>query len=316
MEKPTLLVMAAGLGSRYGGLKQIDPVSEEGEIIMDFSLYDAMMAGFDRAVFVIRRENEEDMRKLIENRAGRYMETEFVYQDMEDLPEGYQVPEGRTKPWGTCHAVLAARRAIRGPFAVVNADDYYGPGAFQVIYDELSSLKDGAPHPYCMVGFQLTKTLTENGTVARGICGVSADGRLEKVVERTKIAWRAGVPSYTEDDGASWTALPEDSVVSMNFWGLTPSFFEGAWRRFPAFLDRTLAENPLKGEYFLPSVVQADIEEGLARVKVLRSQDKWYGVTYRADKPDVTAALRSMKDKGLYPERLWHEPDPDRLVWR
>ncbi len=314
MDKPTLLVMAAGTGSRYGGLKQLEHITSEGEVIMDFSLYDAMMAGFERAVFVIREEYEEEVRAHISDGAGRYMETEYVFQKAEDMPDGYAVPEGRPNPWGTAHAVLAARDVISGPFAVVNADDFYGPGAFQVMYDELSQLKDGLPHPYCMVGFRLANTLTENGTVARGICSLTRDGRFERIVERTQIANADGVPCYTENGGKDWTELPADAVVSMNFWGLTPSFFDTAWKRFPAFLDKALEENPLKAEYMLPVAVQNDVDEGLATVKILHTGDRWYGMTYREDKEDVESAVRSMKDKGLYPEKLWYRPDPEKII--
>ena len=304
-EKPTLLVMAAGMGSRYGGLKQIDPVTDKGEIIMDFSLYDAYMAGFERAVFVIRKDFEEEFRALIDERAGKRMETAFVYQEMEDLPEGHTVPEGRVKPWGTAHAALSARDVIKGPFAVINADDYYGPSAFHAIYDFLETAVDGDVSRYAMVGFQLAKTLTENGTVARGICDVSGDGYLNRVVERTKIMQRGEDVCYTEDDGETWIPLPEDSTVSMNFWGFTPSFFKAGLEEFPGFLDKALPDDPLKCEFFLPNLVQDQIDKGRARVRVLRSVDKWYGVTYKEDREDIVSALQSMKDKGLYPDVLW-----------
>ena len=305
MDKPTLVVMAAGMGSRYGGLKQIDPVTDEGEIIMDFSLFDAYMAGFERAVFVIRKDFEEEFRALIDARAGKRMETVFVYQDMADLPDGYAVPEGREKPWGTAHAVLSARDAVKGPFAVINADDYYGPSAFHAIYDFLETAEDGVVNEYAMVGFQLAKTLTENGTVARGICDVSGDGYLNKVVERTKIMQRGESVCYTEDDGKTWNPLPADSTVSMNFWGFTPSIFQAGLEEFPKFLDKVLPDNPLKGEFFLPNLVQDQIDKGRAQIRVLRSPDKWYGVTYKEDREDIIAALQSMKDRGLYPDVLW-----------
>lgn len=318
MKEPVLLVMAAGMGSRYGGLKQIDPVTPEGEILMDFSLYDAMMAGFDDAVFVIRKENEGDFRRLIDSRAGRYLNTQFVFQEMDDLPEGFQVPEGRTKPWGTCHAILAARNVIDRPFAVVNADDYYGPGAFHAIYDFLAHAdeKPGEGHSYAMVGFQLEKTLSESGTVARGVCRVDDQGHLLHVEEHTKIMARGDVTAYTEDDGATWTTIPAGSTVSMNFWGFTPAIFEEAEKRFPAFLRDEVPKNPMKAEFFLPTVVQDQIDEGSAHVKVLKSEDRWYGMTYHEDKAQVADALQSMKDKGLYPQQLWHDVDPDNVVWK
>ena len=309
MQKPTLLVMAAGMGSRYGGLKQIDPVSDAGEIIMDFSLYDALMAGFERVVFVIKEENLDAFRELIDGRAGARMETTFVFQKLDDIPAGFEVPAERVKPWGTGHAILAARDVIDGPFAVINADDYYGPTAFQTMYEFLeeaaSADPDKKPYDYCMVGFRLDKTLTENGTVARGICETDS-GSLIRVVERTKIMRRENGPAFTED-GETWTDLPEDSVASMNFWGFTRPMMDETYARFPAFLTKALAENPLKGEYFLPSIVQEQIDEGLARVKVLSSQDQWYGVTYKEDKENVVDALRRMKDHGLYPDILWRK---------
>ena len=305
MNKPILIIMAAGMGSRYGGLKQIDPISDQGEIILDFSLYDAMMAGFEKVVFIIKRENEQDFRTLIDRGAGRHLSVEYAFQELTDLPEGYRVPEGRVKPWGTCHAVLSARHFIDGPFAVINADDYYGPGAFQEIYDYLETAEDDEKYRYCMVGYQLENTLTENGHVARGVCEVTADGRLSDIVERTKIMRREDGIAFTDDDGNTWVPLSEGTTVSMNFWGFTESFVREMQNRFPAFLDKALAENPQKAEYFLPGVVDQLIKEGKASVKVLKSQDKWYGVTYKEDKQSVVDALQAMKDKGLYPDKLW-----------
>ena len=230
---------------------------------------------------------------------------EYAFQELTDIPEGYQVPAEREKPWGTCHAVLSARKLIDGPFAVINADDYYGPGAFQSIYDYLATAKDDEKYRYCMIGYLLENTLTENGHVARGVCEVSQDGTLQDIVERTRIMWRNGEIAYTEDEGDSWYPLAEGTTVSMNFWGFTESFVKEMEARFPAFLDKALAENPLKGEYFLPGVVDQLIKEDKASVKVLQSQDRWYGVTYKEDKEGVVSALQSMKDKGIYPDKLW-----------
>lgn len=305
MNKPVLVIMAAGMGSRYGGLKQIDPVSDQGEIILDFSLCDAMMAGFEEAIFIIKKENEADFRALIDERAGKHMKVKYAFQELSDLPQGYGVPEGRVKPWGTCHAVLSARKLIDGPFAVINADDYYGPGAFQSIYDYLEKASDDELYRYCMVGYEVQNTLTENGHVARGVCSVGTDETLQDIVERTKIMRREEGIAFTEDDGTTWTPLSEGTVVSMNFWGFTRSFVSEMEARFPAFLDKALAENPLKSEYFLPGVVDQLIKEHKASVKVLKSRDKWYGVTYKEDKPGVVDALQAMKDKGIYPEKLW-----------
>lgn len=305
MNKPVLVIMAAGMGSRYGGLKQIDPVSDKGEIILDFSLYDAMMAGFEKVIFIIKEENEKDFRELIDNRAGKQLKVEYAFQKLDDIPEGYQVPEERIKPWGTCHAVLSARHLIDGPFAVINADDYYGPGAFQTMYEFLEKAQDDEKYRYSMIGYQLENTLTENGHVARGVCTVSSEGMLTDIVERTKIMRRDGKIMFTEDEEKTWEELEEGTPVSMNFWGFTKSFIDEMESRFPAFLDKTLKENPLKGEYFLPGVVDQLISEEKATVKVLKSADKWYGVTYKEDKQGVVDALQSMKDKGLYPEKLW-----------
>lgn len=305
MKEPTLIIMAAGMGSRYGGLKQMDPISDQGEIILDFSLYDAMMAGFKKVIFVIKEEMEKDFRALIDDRAGKYLEVDYAFQKLEDLPEGWLVPEGREKPWGTAHAVLSCRHMIDGPFAVINADDYYGAGGFSSIYDFLLNHEDGKEYSYCMVGFKLENTITENGHVARGVCDINEEGNLTQVTERTKIMRRPQGICYSEDDGQSWIPLPDGTTVSMNFWGFTKSMMEEMEKGFPAFLEQTMKENPLKGEYYLPMVADRLVKEGKATVKVLPSQDKWYGVTYRADKEQVVAALQSMKDKGLYPDKLW-----------
>ena len=305
MKKPTLVIMAAGMGSRFGGLKQIEPVSDKGEIILDFSLYDAVMAGFKKAIFIIKKENEEAFRALVDDRAGKYIGVEYAFQCLDDLPEGYFVPEGREKPWGTAHAVLAARRLADGPIAVINADDYYGPGAFQSIYQFLETACDSDKYDFCMAGYNIENTLTENGYVSRGVCQTSEEGLLREITERTKIQWQGDKIVYTEDEGATWQELPRGTVVSMNFWGFTQSMMKEMEERFPAFLDNALKENPMKGEYFLPGVVDQLIKEGKARVKVLRSQDRWYGVTYREDKDSVFSALQSMTDKGEYPDVLW-----------
>ena len=306
MKKPVLVIMAAGMGSRYGGLKQLDPVGNHGQLIIDYSIYDARRAGFETVVFVIKPEIEEDFKRCIGERVSRSMDVRYAYQLKEDLPEGYSVPEERQKPWGTAHAALAARNVVDGPFAVINADDYYGPEAFREIYNYLAAHEDGDVYEYVMVGYLLKNTVTENGTVARGVCEETADHYLSQITERTKI--EQGPPlRFTEDDGQTWTELPEDTIVSLNMWGFTRSFLDEAWKRFPAFLDRARAENPAKAEYFLPSVVSQLIGEGKARVKVLRSGDKWYGVTYREDKPAVVNAIAGKTKSGLYPDRLREE---------
>lgn len=307
MKKPILVVMAAGMGSRYGGLKQIDPVGCEGEAILDYSLFDAHEAGFDTAVIIIKEAIKKDFMETVGARLQKApMEIRYAYQELEKLPTSYTVPEGRTKPWGTCHAVACAREAIGdAPFAVINADDYYGKAAFKEIYNYLSTHADDDKYRYCMVGYELGKTVTDNGSVARGVCQVNGDGFLESVVERTKIEKQAdGVIRFTED-GSTWMCLPEKATVSMNMWGFTPSFAAESEARFPAFLDKALVENPMKGEYFLPSTVSALLAEDKATVKMLYSPDKWYGVTYAADKPVVVAALKTMTEQGLYPDGLW-----------
>ena len=306
MNNPVLVVMAAGMGCRYGGLKQMDPIDDNGHVILDYSCYDAMRAGFETVVFVIKSEIEETFKEVIGNRIAQKMNVEYVFQRHDDLPEGYSVPEGRTKPWGTAQAVLAARDVVNGPFAVINADDYYGPEGFEEIYNYLLHHPDTPEmYEYAMVGYLLKNTVTENGSVARGVCTETASGYLHNVVERTKIVKGEMNPKYTEDDGETWHDLSDDDIVSMNLWGFQKSYLEEAWAGFPAFLDKALAENPMKGEYFLPTVVSNLLSKKKARVKVLRSTDKWYGVTYKEDKPTVVAALADLRKKGLYPEKLW-----------
>lgn len=307
MKKPILVVMAAGMGSRYGGLKQIDPVGRHGEVIIDYSIFDAKRAGFETVVFIIKHEIEAEFREAIGSRMEKHMEVRYAFQQLETLPEGYAVPEGRTKPWGTSHAILSAADVIDAPFAVINADDYYGPEAFQVMFDYLSTHADDEVYEYSMVGYLLENTVTENGHVARGVCVTDASGYLASVTERTRIETFPGGIHFTEDDGKTWTELPGGTVVSMNLWGFTPSFVGEATLRFAKFLDKALVENPIKGEYFLPSVVSELVAEGKARVKVLHSPDKWYGVTYKEDKPVVVAAINEKIGAGVYPEKLWED---------
>ena len=304
MVKPILVVMAAGMGSRYGGLKQIDPVGSQGEAILDYSLYDAHQAGFDTAVIIIKEAIKKDFMDTVGARLQHApMEIRYAYQELEKLPEGYAVPEGRVKPFGTGHAVICAGEAVgNAPFAVINADDYYGRAAYKTIYDFLSNATD--PYGYCMVGYRLDKTVTDNGSVARGICTMDQQDYLRSITERTRIEKHPGGIHFTED-GENWVELKEDTIVSMNLMGLMPSFLQEAKDRFPAFLDKALAENPLKGEYFLPSIVQQLLTEGKATMKVLTSPDQWYGVTYAADKPVVMAALKEMTRQGLYPDGLY-----------
>lgn len=307
MKKTVLVVMAAGMGSRYGGLKQIDPVDKEGHIIMDFSIYDAVRAGFKKVVFIIKKENEADFKAAIGDRISKIIEVAYVFQDLNNLPEGYSIPEGRVKPWGTGHAILSCLDEVDGPFAVINADDYYGSHAFQMAYDFLSQNEEGDTYSYMMVGYKLENTLTDNGHVARGVCVTDEDGHLVKINERTHIEKREGGAAYTEDDGKTWVEIPEGSTVSMNMWGFSASILKELKDRFSKFLDENLESNPLKCEYFLPFVVDELLTEKKATVKVLKSMDKWYGVTYKEDKPVVVAAIQKLKDEGLYPQKLWEE---------
>lgn len=303
-KKPVLVVLAAGMGSRYGGLKQIDPVGSQGEAILDFSIYDAHQAGFDTVVIIIKEAIRKDFMETVGKRLEKApVEIRYAYQELDNLPAGFTVPEGRTKPWGTSHAVLCAAEAIDGaPFAVINADDYYGKSAFQVIYDQLAATT--GDYDYCMVGYELSKTVTDHGSVARGICVTSEDGYLTEVTERTRIEKYPGGIHFTED-GENWVDVPPETTVSMNLWGFMPSFLDEIGDRFAAYLEEALPVNPLKCEYFLPLPIAQLIHEGKASVKVLTSPDKWFGVTYAADKPVVVAALKKMTDEGKYPDGLW-----------
>lgn len=303
MNKPVLVVLAAGMGSRYGGLKQIDALGGNGEAILDYSIYDAYQAGFRTAVILIKEAIREDFMATVGKRlASSPMEIRYAYQELNKLPAGYSVPEGRVKPFGTGHAIICAGEEVgNAPFVVINADDFYGRTAFQKMYEFLSAATD--PFGYCMVGYELGKTVTDNGSVARGVCSTDAQGNLATITERTRIEKYPGGIHFTED-GETWTDLPADTIVSMNFMGFMPSFLEEATELFPKALDEILEKNPLKGEYFLPAIVQQMLTEGRATMKVLTSPDKWYGVTYAADKPVVVAALKKMTEDGIYPEKL------------
>lgn len=307
MKKPVLVIMAAGMGSRYGGLKQIDPIDQEGHIIIDFSIYDAKRAGFEKVVFIIKKENEEEFKEVIGNRISKFMDVSYAFQDIQDIPEGYRVPDGRTKPWGTAHAVLSAADKINGPFAVINADDYYGYHAFSTIYDFLTTHEDTEKYSYTMVAYRLKNTVTDNGDVSRGVCTVNQKGKLVQIIERTQIEKRETGIAFTENKGKTWEKLDGETLVSMNMWGFTESILQEIKKGFPVFLEKGLKENPMKCEYFLPSIVSHLIETEKATVTVLESEDKWYGVTYREDKPLVMNAVQKLKDKGIYPQHLWKE---------
>lgn len=304
MSKPTLVIMAAGMGSRYGGLKQIDPVDAQGHIIMDFSIYDAMAAGFEKVIFIIKRANEQVFKESIGNRVSEKIQVEYVYQELTKIPQGFEVPEGREKPFGTGHAILCCKDVLDGPFVVINADDYYGKHAYQAIYDYLMNHQDDEKYRYAMVGYALKNTLTENGHVARGICKTDAQGFLEEIVERTRIEKRGEGAAFTEDDGNTWTEVSTDSIVSMNMWGFSKSLLKELEAGFKDFLENELPDNPLKAEYFLPTAVGKLLNDDKASVRVLTSQDKWYGVTYKEDKEMVVEAIAGLKKQGLYPEEF------------
>ena len=299
--EPTLVIMAAGMGSRFGGLKQMTPVDEEGHFIIDFSLYDAYQAGFRRVAFIIKREIEQTFRETIGARMEKWFHVDYVYQELDRLPEGFAVPEGRRKPWGTAHAVACCRGVVEGPFAVINSDDFYGRGAYEAIYRFLTESE--APHHYAMLGYQLRNTVTEFGSVARGVCHVQ-DGMLLDITERTKIFKRGQDAAYTED-GETCVPLSGDSLVSMNFWGFTPEILDEIWDAFPAFLAENLPVNPEKCEFYLPTFVGSRLAEGKVRVRVLPCMETWHGVTYKEDLDSVKSAIGQLKREGKYPARLW-----------
>ncbi len=304
--KPALVIMAAGMGSRYGGLKQIDPVDEQGDKILDFSIYDALQAGFGKVVFIIKKENEKDFREALGDRVAEHIPVEYAFQSLSAVPEGFKVPEKRSKPWGTAQAVLSARELLDTPFAVINADDFYGRTAFKEMRDFLVKTADDELYRYGMAGFKLKNTLTENGSVARGICKVTEDGYLSSVTERTSIEPDGEDARYTEDGGKTWQPLSGDSIVSMNFWGFGPSILPELDKAFKLFLEKLPeSTDPLKAECYLPMVVDSLIRSRLASVNVLPTFDKWFGVTYREDKKSVSSAIQKLKADGIYPEYLW-----------
>lgn len=305
MVKPVLVIMAAGMGSRFGGLKQIEPIDQAGHIIMDFSVFDAKRAGFEKVVFIIKKENEEAFKSSIGNRIQQYIDVTYVYQELDDLPDGFAVPMGRAKPYGTGHAVLCCRDVIDGPFVVINADDYYGVHAFQRIYDFLTGSQDDQLYRYGMVGYLLKNTLTENGYVSRGVCEVDEAGHLTGITERTRIEQQGGGAAFTENDGVTWEELNLECIVSMNMFGFTLSLMKELKERFPKFLADNLKTNPLKCEFFLPTVVGDLIAEQKATVQVLKSEDRWYGITYKEDKQSIMEAVKKLTEAGVYPSRLW-----------
>jgi NDP-sugar pyrophosphorylase family protein len=304
MTESELIVMAAGIGSRYGGLKQIEPIGPSGEIILDYSIFDAQQAGFGKIIFVINRDIEQVFRERIDRTIGKFCETAYVYQELDAVPVGFEVPHGRQKPWGTAHAVLSCEGLIEGPFAVINADDYYGHTAFQMLGSYLTDAKDiSGIYDICMIGYRLVNTLTEHGHVARGVCTVDQEGYLMAIRERTKIKKFNGEVKYSKD-GKNWIEIPADSLVSLNLWGFTSAIFSELGKRFSHFLTENRG-NLLTAEYFLPDVVNQLLLEEKAAVQVLESDERWYGVTYQEDKTRVKNAIQELIYQGVYPKQLW-----------
>lgn len=305
MNKPILVIMAAGIGSRFGGLKQLAPVGKNREPIIEFSLYDAIDAGFETVIFIIKKEIEQEFRQLIGDKVKEKIKVHYVFQSLEPLPSGFSVPEGRVKPWGTSHAILCAKQIIDGPFAVINADDYYGRDAFHVIYEHLQKEESSTNlYPFSMVGYRIENTLTDNGHVTRGVCNTN-DGYLTSIDERLRIERQGDGIAFTEDEGATWEPIPVGTTVSMNLWGLTTEFLDELEQRFPQFLRQAFSENPLKAEFLLPRVIGDLVNEKKATVRVLESRDQWYGVTYKEDLEPVAKAISKMQNDGLYPEHLF-----------
>lgn len=306
MNEPILVIMAAGMGSRYGGLKQIDPVDPQGHIIMDFSVYDAMKAGFKKFVFVIKKQIEEDFKSTIGSRIEKVAEVHYAYQELHKIPEGIiEIPADRVKPWGTGHAILCCKEFLDAPFAVINADDFYGRDAFVKLYDFLKNAGEADPMKISMVGYILENTLTDNGHVARGVCQANEEDYLVAINERTMIQKIDGQAHYSEDGGKTFIPVSNTAPVSMNMWGFPLAYLRALEEKFPAFLKETVEKDPLKGEFYLPVVVDELLQENKATVKVLHSADKWFGVTYKEDKPEVEAGIQKLKDNGIYPEKLW-----------
>lgn len=304
MSKPVLVIMAAGMGSRYGGLKQMDSMDDQGHRIIDFSIYAAKEAGFEKVVFIIKHAIEEDFKKLVGDPISKHMEVEYVFQELDKIPAGYSIPDGRTKPWGTTHAISCCKDVVDGPFMVINADDYYGKEGYKILYDFLTDTSDDES-AYAMVAYELGKTLTEKGSVTRGVCKTDDNGYLKDIVEQKTIVMTETGAAYSEDDGATFKDIDPKTPVSMNMWGFKKGLFAELDKAFVKFLDNDVAGNPLKAEALLPTDIDRIIKEGKATVKVLTSGDKWFGVTYQEDKPYVVSNIKALKDAGEYPEKLW-----------
>ncbi len=304
MSKPVLVIMAAGMGSRYGGLKQMDSMDDQGHRIIDFSIYAAKEAGFEKVVFIIKHAIEEDFKKLVGDPISKHMEVEYVFQELDKIPAGYSIPDGRTKPWGTTHAISCCKDVVDGPFMVINADDYYGKEGYKILYDFLTDTSDDES-AYAMVAYELGKTLTEKGSVTRGVCKTDDNGYLKDIVEQKTIVMTKTGAAYSEDDGATFKDIDPKTPVSMNMWGFKKGLFAELDKAFVKFLDNDVAGNPLKAEALLPTDIDRIIKDGKATVKVLTSGDKWFGVTYQEDKPYVVSNIKALKDAGEYPEKLW-----------
>lgn len=301
----TLVILAAGMGSRYGGLKQIDPVGPDNSIIIDYSVYDALRAGFNKVVFIIKKENEELFKEVIGNKVSKHIKVEYVFQSLDKLPDGFSVPEERVKPWGTAHAVYCCHGVVNEPFVVINSDDFYGKGAFEKLAKWVEGTEfGGKPYKFAMAGYYLKNTLTDNGHVSRGVCEVTNDGKLSDITERTKIQRINGVISYL-DDNDNWVELPEESVASMNCWCFTPEMISEIERYFIEFLAKEVPSNPLKSEFYLPFLVKDMLAEGKCTVDVIETDDRWFGVTYKEDKPDVVKSVAALVESGVYPGKLW-----------
>lgn len=304
MSKPVLVILAAGMGSRYGGLKQMDPVDEQGHRIIDFSIYDAKQAGFEKVVFIIKKEMEEDFNKLVGEPISKHMKVEYVFQDITDVPESVKIPEGRVKPWGTTHAIMCCKDVVKEPFMVINSDDYYGKSGYKVMYDFLSSTANDE-RSYAMVAYELGKTLTEKGGVTRGVCKLDSEGNLADIVEQKDLIKTSTGAAYSNDGGENYNPIDVNTPVSMNMWGFKTSLFVEFEKALDKFFNESVKANPLKAECLIPTEVDVLVKSGKASVKALTSSDRWFGVTYKEDKPFVVESIKKLKDAGEYPVQLW-----------
>lgn len=305
MKKPVLVILAAGMGSRYGGLKQMDPVDEQGHKIIDFSIYDAKQAGFETVVFIIKKEMEQDFRECVGDPISKHMEVKYVFQELANVPDDFSIPEGRVKPWGTTHALMCCKEVLDGPFMVINADDYYGKNGYKLLYDFLTTTQDDEKCRYAMVGYELGKTLTDKGSVTRGVCKRDAEGFLTGIVEQKMIVKTNDGAAYSNDEGKTFIPIDVKTPVSMNMWGFGESVMPAFEKALNNFFANEVAKNPMKAECLIPTEVDVLLKEGVASVKVLTSSDQWFGVTYKEDKPFVVDSIKKLKDAGEYPEYLW-----------